>query len=575
MTNMVTTSTTRIRRSDVRGSRPFSVDMDTALPSRPASPAVRPPTIATEPARVPPVGLNAGQPAYAWTDLTYLLYKSHVSWGYYVVTGTEPDCENPAAETCAPVNQSANTPGIWNPLPWFDTVKADGQLGNIQSVDHFYTEAKTGTLPAVSWVVPSGTVSEHPPAPVSYGQSYVTSLVNAVMKSPETGPRPPFFLAWDDWGGFYDHVVPPSVDQNGYGLRSPVALDRPVTGPAGAATVGAVQVLLTSTAHHRFWSGIARDGIDALVMDNEGRLSLSGLVIEREQAEPEIAWATSDLFGEGAPRRQFLGLVRRAGSLRWFQSPAAGFDDPVFTELADRGVRVSNAHVNGIPIAEFVMRAVLDHFQAAERWRRAQADREWSLHDFREVNGSNWLVIGLGSIGGGVARRARAFGATVIGCRRQPGAGDPTDRTVTPDELGSVIGQADVVVLCAPATPATRGLVDSRFLAAMKEHSVLVNVSRGTLVDEDALLAALNAGRPEAAILDVFASEPLEAEHPFWSHPAVTVTPHNAAGGVGRYGRQAELFSENLGRYLTQQPLLNDVTDLARAGGSPPERGQR
>ncbi len=160
------------------------------------------------------------QPIYAWTDLTYLMHKDQVSWGYYVVSGTEPDCENDAAETCAPVAQSSNTPGIWNPLPWFDTVKADNQLGNIKSVDKFYTAAKNGSLPAVSWVVPSDEVSEHPPSPVSYGQSYVTSLINAVMHGPDWDSTA-IFLAWDDWGGFYDHVVPPSVDQLGYGLRVP------------------------------------------------------------------------------------------------------------------------------------------------------------------------------------------------------------------------------------------------------------------------------------------------------------------------------------------------------------------
>jgi phospholipase C len=163
---------------------------------------------------------GSGQPTFAWTDLTYLLYKSHVSWGYYVVTGSEPDCENPAEETCAPVAQTSNTPGIWNPLPWFDTVKADHQLANIQSVDHFYAAAKSGHLPAVSWVVPSGAVSEHPPGPVSFGQSYVTSLINAVMRSPEWDSTA-IFLAWDDWGGFYDNVAPPKVDENGFGLRVP------------------------------------------------------------------------------------------------------------------------------------------------------------------------------------------------------------------------------------------------------------------------------------------------------------------------------------------------------------------
>jgi phospholipase C len=163
---------------------------------------------------------QAGQPIYAWTDLTYLLHKHHVSWGYYVVSGNEPDCENDAALSCAPVAQRSNTPGIWNPLPWFDTVAADHELGNIESVDRFYAAAKKGTLPAVSWVVPSNAVSEHPPNRVSTGQSYVTSLVNAVMKSPDWDSTA-IFLAWDDWGGFYDHVNPPSVDQNGYGLRVP------------------------------------------------------------------------------------------------------------------------------------------------------------------------------------------------------------------------------------------------------------------------------------------------------------------------------------------------------------------
>ncbi|MDP9075675.1 MAG: hypothetical protein M3N98_16190, partial [Actinomycetota bacterium] len=123
----------------------------------------------------------AAKPDYAWTDLTYLMHRDNVGWGYYVVTGTEPDCQNPSAVSCAPVKQNAKTPGIWNPLPYFDTVRQDGQQGNIQSVDNFYAQAKAGTLPAVSWVVPSGPVSEHPPAATSAGQAYVTSLINAVM----------------------------------------------------------------------------------------------------------------------------------------------------------------------------------------------------------------------------------------------------------------------------------------------------------------------------------------------------------------------------------------------------------
>jgi phospholipase C len=162
---------------------------------------------------------GAPDPNYAWTDMTYLLHKNQVSWKYYIAEGTQPDCEDDQA-TCVPQPQKVGTPQIWNPLPWFTTVKQDGQLGNIQTIDHFYADAKGGRLPAVSWVVPNGKVSEHPTALVSDGQTYVTSLVNAVMQSPDWSSTA-IFLSWDDWGGFYDHVSPPAVDQNGYGLRVP------------------------------------------------------------------------------------------------------------------------------------------------------------------------------------------------------------------------------------------------------------------------------------------------------------------------------------------------------------------
>ena len=173
-----------------------------------------------------PARLTAGKrgsqrtPDYAWTDLTYLLYKANVSWAYYVAEGTQPDCEDDSAMTCTPKPQRAGTPEIWNPLPWFDTVRQDGQLGNIQTLDKFYAAAKNGTLPSVSWIVPNGKNSEHPPALVSAGQAYVTGLINAIMQGPDWNSTA-IFLAWDDWGGFYDHVVPPQVDQNGYGLRVP------------------------------------------------------------------------------------------------------------------------------------------------------------------------------------------------------------------------------------------------------------------------------------------------------------------------------------------------------------------
>jgi len=122
--------------------------------------------------------------------------------------------------TCAPKPQSAGTPQIWNPLPYFTTVRQDGELANIQSLNHFYEDASRGRLPAVSWIVPNGNVSEHPPSRVSDGQAYVTGLINAIMRSSDWKSTV-IFLAWDDWGGFYDHVAPPHIDKNGLGLRVP------------------------------------------------------------------------------------------------------------------------------------------------------------------------------------------------------------------------------------------------------------------------------------------------------------------------------------------------------------------
>jgi phospholipase C len=158
-------------------------------------------------------------PDYAWTDLTYLLHKHHISWGYYVFNGTQPDCDDNAM-FCAPVKQNAKTPGIWNPMPYFDTVKDDHQLDDIRPFRDFLKEAKAGTLPSVSWITPTQKVSDHPPALLSDGQTYVTGLIDRIMRSPDWSSTA-IFLAWDDWGGFYDHVEPPTVDAQGYGLRVP------------------------------------------------------------------------------------------------------------------------------------------------------------------------------------------------------------------------------------------------------------------------------------------------------------------------------------------------------------------
>jgi phospholipase C len=148
---------------------------------------------------------NKGQFNVAWTDITYLLNKRHVSWRYYV---------------------DPQTPFIWNTLPYSTDVHQDGQTGNIQPVAHFYADVRAGRLPQVSWMVPVDPYNDHPPSPIDVGQSNTTLWINTIMNSPAWSSTA-IFLAWDDWGGFFDHVVPPKVDGNGYGFRVPALVISP------------------------------------------------------------------------------------------------------------------------------------------------------------------------------------------------------------------------------------------------------------------------------------------------------------------------------------------------------------
>jgi phospholipase C len=165
-------------------------------------------------------------PLYGWTDLTYLLHSHHVSWAYYLFPGKEPDCDDGPSLPCRPAPLRVGTPSEWNPLPEFTTVRRDGQLGNIRRVRDFLQAAQNGDLPAVSWIVPDFRHSEHPGSLLTHGEAWVTALVDAVMSGPEWDSTA-IFLAWDDWGGFYDHVPPPRVDANGYGLRVPALVISP------------------------------------------------------------------------------------------------------------------------------------------------------------------------------------------------------------------------------------------------------------------------------------------------------------------------------------------------------------
>jgi phospholipase C len=173
-----------------------------------------------------PTKVHPGVPPYAWTDVTYLAHKRNVSWRYYVVPGAPADCEGSPNPLCRPSQGAPGTPWIWNPLPGFTDVHEDGQLGNIQRVNRFFAAAKSGTLPAFSWVTPDWKHSDHPSASLATGQAWVTRLVNSIMTGPNWDSTA-ILVAWDDWGGFYDHLKPPVLDQWGYGLRVPAFMISP------------------------------------------------------------------------------------------------------------------------------------------------------------------------------------------------------------------------------------------------------------------------------------------------------------------------------------------------------------
>jgi phospholipase C len=159
-------------------------------------------------------------PLYGWTDLTYLLHKHRIAWASYVEKGAAPDCRT-GPITCYMRIRGSRTPPMWNPLADFTDVRQDHERPLSQApLSDFYSAAADGTLPNVSWVTPNRDDSNHPGAPIGRGQAWVTKLVNAVMRGPDWESTA-IFLAWDDWGGFYDHVEPPVVDRNGYGLRVP------------------------------------------------------------------------------------------------------------------------------------------------------------------------------------------------------------------------------------------------------------------------------------------------------------------------------------------------------------------
>jgi phosphoglycerate dehydrogenase-like enzyme len=307
------------------------------------------------------------------------------------------------------------------------------------------------------------------------------------------------------------------------------------------------------------------DQLDLLVVDREGRITRGGDVVSDEDAQPDCGWVSPEgAFGPGG--RPLLVALLKSHRLDWVHTGAAGVDDPVWGRLAAKGALLTTGHGQAISIAEFVVGEVLAWRQRVVERRAEQAARRWTRLPFREIAGSRWLIVGFGAIGQAVAQRAAAFGAEITGVRRAAEPHPLAARTVRLAEVRAHLPDADVVVLCAPLNKATRGLADSAFFAAMKPGSALVNVGRGDLLDEAALLAALGRGAPEHAILDVFHTEPLPQDSALWDHPRVWLAAHASAFGSGQSARNDALFLENLRRRLAGEPLLYpaDPRDLGK-----------
>jgi phosphoglycerate dehydrogenase-like enzyme len=304
------------------------------------------------------------------------------------------------------------------------------------------------------------------------------------------------------------------------------------------------------------------------------------------QVDVVRAWSDSDGDGAGgsaeavavaAGAEVYIGwgiaesvIAAGKGTLRWLHSAAAGVGGSLTEALRASGAVLTNsAGVHAEPIAEWVVGALLYFFRGMDVAQRAQAARRWAKDDLtglpcplRELAGSRAAVYGLGGIGAAAARRLLALGAEVRAVRRRPALGGLAGApAVGPGQAAWALEGAAALVIAAPLTSHTRGAVGTRELALLADGAVVVNVSRGAIVDQAALLAALDGGKLRGAALDVFDREPVPADHPFWAHPKVLVSPHVAGVTPGYWAREQALVLDNWARYREGRALVN-VVDL-------------
>lgn len=294
--------------------------------------------------------------------------------------------------------------------------------------------------------------------------------------------------------------------------------------------------------------------------------------LERLSQRADVVLATAEDLHAAMPGADVLFLwdffssaLREAwpaaDALKWVHVAAAGVDAILFPDFADSTVPLTNAHGTfDVPIAEFALASVLAHDKQLHRSQELQNSRTWQHRETVRTAGSHALVVGTGGIGRKIAQLFRAVGMEVRGAGRSARSGDPDFGTVVPtSDLPEHIGWADHVVVIAPLTEQTREVINAAVLAAMKPSAHLVNVGRGQLVDEPALVAALAGGIIAAASLDVFATEPLPQDSPLWGMPQAYLSPHMSGDVAGWRNALADQFAENLDRWLRNEPLHSQV----------------
>ncbi len=286
--------------------------------------------------------------------------------------------------------------------------------------------------------------------------------------------------------------------------------------------------------------------------------------IRRLLPEADIA------FTPYVDRDIFPGLTR----LRWIQAPAAGVGHLLYPEMLASAVLLTSAGgIRARSIAEHVLGATIALARQFPLTLRHQARHEWIQHQLegggmstiRTLRGARMGIVGLGAIGVEVARLAAPFGFHVSAIRRRATGPRPegVEELLTPDALPALLARSDVLVLCAPLTPETRALIGRREVAQMKRGALLINVGRGKLIVDEAVVEGLESGQLGGAALDVFTREPLDPASPYWDLPNVLITPHTSGAMEDYYTPLVALFSENLRRFEQGQPLLNIVDKTA------------